>query len=135
MDRKGYSIGEVSRATSVNIETIRYYERIGLMPAADRTAGGNRQYSDEQQKQLSFIKRARNLGFSIEQIRSLLVMADENQMSCCQVKDMTASHLKDIQQKIAELKHLEDKLQVLHHKCQCNEGPSCPMIEDLFGEG
>ncbi|MCF4098431.1 MerR family transcriptional regulator [Maritalea mediterranea] len=133
MTGKAFSIGEVSRATDVNIETIRYYERIGLMPAPDRTAGGNRQYSLEQKRQLSFIKRARNLGFSIDQIRSLLIMADENEMTCRQVSALTATHLADVQDKIKELKRLESKLQSLHQKCQSNNAPDCPMIEDLFG--
>ena len=90
---RGYAIGALSRETAVNIETIRYYERIGIMPKPDRTEGGNRQYDHDQLKRLFFIKRCRELGFSIEEIRALLQMVDRADFTCGEVHSMTVDHL------------------------------------------
>ncbi|HSM39869.1 MAG TPA: MerR family DNA-binding protein, partial [Afifellaceae bacterium] len=90
----------------MNIETIRYYERIGIMPEPDRTPGGTRQYHHDQLKRLFFIKRSRRLGFSIEEIRALLTMVDSREYSCADVHQMTMVHLSEIQSKIADLKKL-----------------------------
>ena len=79
---RGYPIGEMSKHTGVNIETIRYYERIKIMPQPDRTAGGNRQYNHDELKRLSFIKTSRELGFSINEIRALLEMVDRQDFTC-----------------------------------------------------
>lgn len=133
MSAKSYSIGAVSTITAVNIETIRYYERIGLLPAPDRTPGGNRQYAPAHLKRIGFVKRARGLGFSIEQIRSLLTMTDQQSLSCAHVSEMTAAHLVHIREKIADLQQLEKTLTELNGQCQQNKTELCPMIEDLFG--
>jgi len=115
MDAKmrGYAIGEMSRLTGVNIETIRYYERIGVLPEPDRTAGGNRQYSHDQLKRLFFVKRCRDLGFSLNEIRALLTMVDGRDFTCNQIHQMTVSHLDNIRQKLTDLKRLETSLKKL----------------------
>ncbi len=133
MSKKYYSIGDASKFTEVNIETIRYYERIGLLPTPDRTAGGNRQYAPAHLKRIGFVKRARGLGFSIEQIRSLLTMTDQQKLSCAHVSEMTTTHLVHIREKIADLQKLEKTLSDLNGQCQQNQTELCPMIEDLFG--
>jgi len=129
---RGYAIGQVSRETGVNIETIRYYERIGLLPKPDRTAGGNRQYNQDQLKRLFFIRRARDLGFSLEEIRGLFEMVDRSDFSCSQVHDLTAAHLGSVRQKIANLKKLEKALAGMVAECSRGDLPDCPILETLF---
>lgn len=129
---RGYAIGEVSKRTGVNIETIRYYERIELMPRPDRTAGGNRQYNQEQIKQLFFIKRARELGFSIREIRALLSMALNTGFTCAEVHEITTEHLGSVQQKIASLKRLETALTDMAEECSQGDVPDCPILDTLF---
>ncbi len=129
---RGYAIGEMSRRTGVNIETIRYYERIGLLPKPDRTAGGNRQYNHEQLKQLSFIKRARGLGFSIREIKGLLAMAVNTEFTCAEVHEITTEHLASVQEKIASLQRLEAVLQDMAAKCSKGDVPDCPIVDTLF---
>ena len=132
MDRKGYRIGEMSRKTGVNIETIRYYERTKLMPEPDRTAGGNRQYDHEQLKRLNFIKRSRALGFSIAEIRALLDMADNRGLTCGEAHAMTVAHLADVKNKIADLKRLEKDLTRMAAECSKGDVPECPIVDTLF---
>jgi len=129
---RGYPIGAMSKHTGVNIETIRYYERIALMPKPDRTAGGNRQYNHDQLKRLSFIKRSRELGFSINEIRALLGMVDQDGISCGDVHSMTILHLKSVQEKLASLRKLENVLTTMASECARGDVPDCPILETLF---
>ncbi|MBL4872565.1 MAG: helix-turn-helix domain-containing protein [Rhodobacteraceae bacterium] len=129
---RGYPIGRMSQKTGVNIETIRYYERIAIMPKPDRTGGGNRQYNDDQLKRLFFIRRSRELGFSIEEIRALLVMVDRNDFSCVEVHDLTVAHLASVKEKIASLKKLESALTVMVVECNRGDVPGCPIVDALF---
>ena len=129
---RGYAIGEMSRQTGVNIETIRYYERIGIIPKPDRTEGGNRQYSHSEMKRLSFVKRCRELGFSLDEIRALLEMVDRHDFSCAEVHEMTVSHLANINKKLSNLKQLEKTLSQMASQCSKGDVPDCPIIETLF---
>jgi MerR family mercuric resistance operon transcriptional regulator len=129
---RGYAIGQMSRETGVNIETIRYYERIGIMPKPDRTAGGNRQYNHDQLKRLFFIRRARGLGFSLEEIRGLFEMVDRKDFSCSEVHDLTVDHLASVQDKIANLKKLEKALSAMVAECSRGDVPECPILDTLF---
>ena len=129
---RGYPIGAMSRETGVNIETIRYYERIELMPKPDRTAGGNRQYTHDHLKRLSFIKRSRELGFSIEEIRAMLTMVDQDGVTCGEVHTMTMEHLDSVKEKIRHLKKLERALTAMAAECAKGDVPDCPIIETLF---
>ena len=129
---RGYPIGEMSRQTGVNIETIRYYERIGIMPEPDRTDGGTRQYNHDQLKRLFFIKRSRELGFRIEEIRTLLTMVESHEYTCADIHEMTISHLSEIHSKIADLKKLEKVLKQMAAECSGGDVPECPIIEELF---
>lgn len=122
----------MSRETGVNIETIRYYERIEIMPKPDRTDGGNRQYNHDQLKRLFFIKRCRELGFSIEEIRALLQMVDRADFTCGEVHAMTIDHLGTVREKIADLRRLEKALQSMASECSKGDVPNCPIIDTLF---
>jgi len=132
---RGYAIGEMSQLTGVNIETVRYYERIGIMPKPDRTAGGNRQYNHDQLKRLAFVKKCRDLGFSLDEIRALLEMVDRNDFTCGEVHQMTISHLATVKSKLADLKRLEKTLGKMAAECSKGDVPKCPIIETLFEIG
>ncbi|MEL6202284.1 MAG: helix-turn-helix domain-containing protein [Pseudomonadota bacterium] len=131
-EKRGYAIGAMSRETKVNIETIRYYERIGIMPKPDRTEGGNRQYNHDQLKRLFFIKRCRELGFSIEEIRALLQMVDRADFTCGEVHSMTTNHLTSVKRKISDLKRLERALKSMAAECSKGDVPDCPILDTLF---
>lgn len=130
--KRGYAIGAMSRETKVNIETIRYYERIGIMPKPDRTEGGNRQYNHDQLKRLFFIKRCRELGFNIEEIRALLQMVDRADFTCGEVHSMTTNHLTSVKRKISDLKRLERALKSMAAECSKGDVPDCPILDTLF---
>ncbi len=129
---RAFGIGELSRETGVNIETIRYYERIGIMPEPGRTAGGNRSFGDNHLKRLSFIKRSRELGFSIEEIRALLEMVDRDDICCSDVHDLAVFHINTIRKKISDLKRLEKVLKNMASECSQGNTPDCPIIDALF---
>ncbi len=129
---RGYAIGEMSRRTGVNIETIRYYERIRIIPKPDRTEGGNRQYNHQQLKRLSFVKRCRKLGFSLNEVRALLEMVDGDDFTCAEVHGMTISHLATVEKKLADLKHLRQSLKNMVSECSKGDVPDCPIIDTLF---
>ena len=129
---RGYPIGAMSKQTGVNIETIRYYERIEIMPKPDRTAGGNRQYNYDQLKRLTFIKRSREIGFSIEEIRALLEMVDRRDFTCGEVHSMTINHLSSVKEKILTLRRLEEALEKMASECSRGDVPDCPIMDTLF---
>ena len=125
-------IGALSNRTGCNIETIRYYEKIGLMPMPERTSGGHRTYPSEQIKRLSFILRGRQLGFSIGEIRALLGVVDGGVLSCADVQSITEQHLRDVREKIADLRKLERTLATTVSQCSGTEVPECPVIDALY---
>ncbi len=129
------SIGQLSRATGVNIETIRYYERIGLIEAPPRTAGGHRSYGHSHRQRLKFIRRARDLGFGIDSIRTLLALSGQDQDSCRDVREIAAAHLEDVRAKLVDLMRLEGILAATVAQCdaQCCDAPApgCPVLEVL----
>lgn len=111
------TIGAISRATGINIETIRYYERIGLLPAPPRTRGNYRAYTSAEQKRLNFVRRTRNLGFSIDEIRALLRLSDNADTDCCQVTEIAKNHLSETERKLSDLQALADELRALIAIC------------------
>ena len=125
------SIGRLSRRTGCNVETIRYYERIDLMPAPPRTAGGHRSYRKDHERRLKFIRRARELGFSIDEIRLLLGLVDGG-YTCGEVKAVSDRHLADVRRKIADLKILESTLKKIGAACDGGRVPDCPIIDALY---
>jgi len=125
-------IGELSNKTGVHIETIRYYERISLMPKPDRTENGHRVYGSEHEKRLSFIRQARELDFSLKEIRTLLQAAEADNPSCADVEEFSENHLKLIQGKIKHLRAMEKTMKSLLKECQGNRTPGCPLIDVLY---
>lgn len=124
------SIGELSRRAGVNVETIRYYERIGLLAPPPRTDGGHRLYPDKQHKRLAFIRRSRELGFSLDEIRNLLGLV-EGGFTCGQVQEAALTHLGNIRRKIADLRRMERSLAETADRCQGGAAPECPIIDAL----
>ncbi len=130
----GCLIGEASRRSGVNIETIRYYERIGLMPRPERTSGGNRHYSAQMLRRLAFIRHGRELGFGLDEIRALLGMVDAERVSCNEVRDMTERHLAAVRGRIDRLRRMERVLAGMAAECAKGDVPDCPIIDALFEE-
>ena len=124
-------IGELSRLTGVNIETIRYYERIGMLPRPRRTASGRRIYAAAEARTLAFIRRARELGFALAEVRALLVLGAPGNASCAEVREIAAHHLAHIRAKIADLEKLEGLLAGTVAKCSGRRVPECPVIDVL----
>jgi MerR family transcriptional regulator, mercuric resistance operon regulatory protein len=123
-------IGELSRRTGVNIETIRYYEKVGLVPPPPRTEGGHRLYPDGHLKRLAFIRRSRELGFTVDEIRNLLGLV-EGRYTCGEVQAIALMHLKDIRRKIAGLRRMERTLAETTARCEGGSKPDCPIIDAL----
>lgn len=128
------TIGEISKQTRCNIETIRYYERIGLLSKPPRTEGGHRLYDHEQIKRLVFIRRSRKLGFSLDEIRTLFRLVDGQRYTCQEVKGVTEQHLRDVSKKISDLRRLQKTLRSISSQCEGGLMPNCPIIESLFEE-
>ncbi len=125
-------IGALSRRTGCNVETIRYYERIGVLPAPPRTAGGHRVYGREHLKRLGFVRRARELGFTLPRVRELLRMVDGPDGTCDEVNEITLSHLAEVRRKIADLRRIEGALAAMAERCGGGEVPDCPVVDALF---
>ena len=127
----GITIGKVSRLTGVHIETIRYYERIKMLPKPPRTVGGRRTYSSTHVRLLAFIKRSRELGFSPDEVRALLRLGAPEKAPCRQVRDIALDHLNDIRARIADLRNLERLLAKTVVKCTGSTAPECPVLDIL----
>jgi MerR family mercuric resistance operon transcriptional regulator len=127
----GIPIGELSRLTGVNIETIRYYEKIKMMRPPARTEGGRRIYGPTETRVLAFIRRGRELGFGLEDIRALLALAAPGKASCADVRKIAAHHLDDIRSKIADLRKLERLLAKTIALCSGSSVPECPVLDIL----
>jgi MerR family mercuric resistance operon transcriptional regulator len=128
---KRTSIGGLSRLTGVNIETVRYYEKVKMLPAPPRTEGGHRIYGPEEARILIFIRRSRELGFTLAEIRALLDLGGPGKASCGEVREIAVHHLKDIRAKIVDLKKLERLLATTIAKCSGKKVPDCPVIDIL----
>lgn len=125
------NIGEASSASGVSTKMIRYYESIGLIPEATRTASGYRVYSDIDVHTLTFIRAARDLGFSVEQIEELLVLWRDRSRASADVKRLALEHVQELEQKIAELRQMVHTLKHLADHCRGDRRPQCPIIETL----
>lgn len=125
------NIGTVAEKSAVPAKTIRYYESIGLIPSADRRANGYRAYGDIEMHTLHFIKRARSLGFSVEEVRDLLNLWRDRRRSSAAVKALATEHLRALDRKIAELRSMRDTLANLVERCRGNHRPDCPILDDL----
>lgn len=126
------SIGEVARRAGVGVETVRFYEREGLLEEPPRRASGYRQYSQEAVKRIGFIKRAKTLGFSLKEIGELLLLRVDAQTSCNEVMQRTEAKIAEVERKLVELQRMRQALLQVHSLC-VGQGPtgSCPMLEAL----
>lgn len=126
------TIGALSARSGVNIETIRYYEKIGVMPSPARSASGYRIYGPEHVRRLHFVRRGRELGFGLDELRGLLRLVDGHAYTCEEVYALTVEHLTDIRQKIADLRRLERVMSHMAAQCTRDQVPECPVIDALF---
>lgn len=124
-------IGELGAGTSTKVETIRYYESIGLLPDAARTKANYRSYGTEHLARLSFIRRARNLGFSLDDVRNLLTLADDKSRPCSAVDALAQAHLAEIERKVGDLLALKAELNRLVESCSHGLVADCKIIETL----
>lgn len=126
-----FTIGQISKLTDVNIETIRYYERIGIIPPPPRNSSGYRIYSTLHLERLSFVRRSRELGFSQPEVRKLLTLVDEHNYTCAEVQEIAAKQLAAIQTKIHDLSKLEKALAKMVSECNGGDVPDCPIVDIL----
>ena len=124
-------IGELARATGTKAETIRYYEREGILPTADRTDSNYRDYSTEHLQMLSFVRRARGLGFNMAQVRELLALSDHDEKPCQDVDHLVRQQLADVEQRIADLASLRDELSQMLRSCDADKIGECRIVESL----
>ncbi|MCH4091890.1 MerR family transcriptional regulator [Acetobacter sp.] len=125
------TIGELGKATGTKVETIRYYEKIGMLPAPPRTAGNYRVYGPSELGRLSFIRRARDLGFSLDQVSNLLTLSSNGSQDCASVDHIAREHLDEIDRKIADLTALRRELHILIDSCDGGNIRECRIIEAL----
>ncbi len=125
-------IGQLAQACGCPAETIRYYEKIGLLPLPRRGENGYRAYNEQQRKWLQFILRSRALGFTQEEVRRLSNIAHQSMPACAEVHSLMVEHIEDVQKKIRELKRMEKSLLKLKSKCQDGSLNDCPVIDELM---
>jgi Cu(I)-responsive transcriptional regulator len=131
MQQGSLAIGDLGRQTGTKVETVRYYERIGLLSPPARTAGNYRAYTTDHLNRLSFIRRARDLGFSLEQVRTLLDLSDDRKRSCDAIDSIAKEHLAEVDRKIVDLKALRRELNRMITQCSCGTVADCRIIEAL----
>jgi MerR family mercuric resistance operon transcriptional regulator len=125
------SIGELSKRCGVNIETIRYYERIKMLPTPERTASGRRVYGPAEKRMLAFIRRSRELGFTLEEIRAMLALGGPERAPCADVHKIASAHLTNVRHKLADLAKLEAILAETVARCSDGSTPDCPVLDIL----
>lgn len=125
------NIGELATAAETPAATIRYYEKIGLLTLPPRTSGNYRRYGADDLARLTFVRRARDIGFSIDQVRNLLDLSDHREQDCCTVDMLTQQHLATIEQKIADLTALKQQLSLLLASCHGGTVANCRIIDAL----
>lgn len=129
------NIGQAAKASGVNAKLIRYYEEIGLIPEAGRTAAGYRIYTPHEVNILRFVKRARTLGFSLERIQHLVNLWRDKDRASAEVKRLALEHVAELEAKIAEMQAMSDTLQELADACHGDHRPDCPILRDLENIG
>lgn len=129
------NIGQAASASGISAKMIRYYESVGLIPRAARTPSGYRHYTDEDVHTLTFIRRARDLGFSVEAINELLGLWRDTHRSSADVKALVLAQIAELRTRISKLEGLVATLEHLAHHCQGNDRPACPILDDLSAGG
>jgi MerR family mercuric resistance operon transcriptional regulator len=131
---RAWRIGEAAQRSGVGIDTIRYYERIGVLQKAARSRGGRRQYGEKDIWRLAFIRRSRSLGFPLEDIRHLLAMVDSRMFTCAEIHALATAHLEAIRREIASLKALDRELTEITSRCNRDNTPDCPVLDALSSD-
>lgn len=127
-------IGELARATGCRVVTIRYYERIGILPPPERGANNYRLYGEAHRRRLVFVRRSRELGFSLDEVRELLRLIDGGHYTCDDVRALGTQRLEEIRARLRDLERLESALAELVGRCRGGATPDCSMLEALFAE-
>ncbi len=125
-----YKISEVTKRTGLSADTLRYYEKIRLLPRVPRNTSGIRQYNEKDLSRLKFIKRAQRMNFTLDEIRNLLAMREDPQHAKDEIRQLTAKKLSDIESHLIDLSTLKNELTLLLNLCRASED-GCPIIEDL----
>lgn len=131
---RNFTIGQLSRRTGVNIETIRYFEKVGLVASPPRTNGGHRVYDDDHLRALGFIRRARDLGFTPEEVRGILTLGGPMNACCDEVREIASRHLETVRRKMADLARLEKLLASTIDRCSGDHVPHCAVIDMIEQE-
>ncbi len=131
---KMYKIGEIAKRVGLGNETVRYYEQAGILPPAERAPNGYRLYDNDHLKHLRFIKRSRELGFSLEKVRSLLSLSNNANMTCKSVKAIAEVHLEEVRRNIADLRAMEKSLAEMVEPCSGDGSNACPILDVLFSD-
>ncbi|MBN9077913.1 MAG: helix-turn-helix domain-containing protein [Rhizobiales bacterium] len=131
MNEKDLTIGQLARETGTKVETVRFYEKSGLLPAPARTEGNYRSYDPAHLNRLSFIRRARDLGFSLDQVRTLLALSDDRNRPCAAIDAIAKEHRAEVERKIADLQSLKIELDRMIDQCGCGVVADCRIIESL----
>lgn len=130
-----FGIGVLSRETGCHIETIRYYEKLGLLHEPQRSSGGHRLYNSAHQKRLGFILKARSLGFNLDKTRELLSLSENTERSCSEALSLVETNLLTVNEKMAELQRIKDSLLVMAKSCQTccpsAKAPDCTIVDSL----
>ncbi|HUT51685.1 MAG TPA: helix-turn-helix domain-containing protein [Alphaproteobacteria bacterium] len=127
------TIGGASARTGCHIETIRYYERIGLLPRPCRSEGGHRIYQPDDLKRIGFIARSRSLGFALKEIADFLTLIDQGDYTCAEVKALTVAQIASVERKITDLERMKSGLEKLAEACDGGKTPDCPIVDELYG--
>jgi Cu(I)-responsive transcriptional regulator len=130
-EKSGLSIGDLANATGTKVETVRWYEKVGILPAPSRTAANYRAYRPEHLSRLSFVRRGRDLGFSLDEVRTLLELADQKDRDCGEVDAIARQHLADIERKIVDLQKLAAELRHVIGQCHGGTVSECRIIDAL----
>lgn len=125
------TIGDLGKATGTRVETVRYYEKIGLLPKPPRTGGNYRVYGQAELARLSFIRRSRDLGFSLDQVRALLRLSDDRARDCTGIDEIAEAHLREVDRKLADLAALRHELKSVIESCKGGIIADCRIIEAL----
>ena len=129
-----FNIGEVARRTGVSARMVRHYEGLGLLPKVARTDSGYRQYGETDAHTLRFIKRSRDLGFSMDEIAELVGLWHNRRRASASVKRIAQKHLSELEQRIADMQSMQRTLSQLVHCCHGDARPDCPILDDLAGD-
>ncbi|HEY9552842.1 MerR family transcriptional regulator [Allosphingosinicella sp.] len=129
-----FTIGQLSRETGVNTETIRYFEKVGLLSSPPRTGGGHRIYGEDHRRTVGFIRRARELGFTPEEVRGILALGGPADACCDEVREIASRHLQKVQSKMADLARMERLLASTIERCSGDHAPKCAVISMIEDE-